>query len=95
MLDPPKEKEKTGKNFFRILDGIYARKIAMMSNRNVKEHLVQTSRSNGAVLDVTIRCRVKKKSEIRMEERSQLMAAMHFNGGTAFVTLDSDVIYKE
>ncbi|ECJ3939906.1 hypothetical protein YT28_23740 [Salmonella enterica subsp. salamae] len=91
----PEGQEKSGKTFFKIMEGPYTGKMAFLSDGYVGKCLIQTTRSSGAKLDVKIIGRDKKKSEIRMSEYNQLMAIMSFNGDKASITLDSDVNYKE
>lgn len=95
LLNAPKGLEKSGKTFFKILEGPYARKIATLSNGNVGKCLIQTTRLLGAKLDVKIIARTKMFSKPRGEEYNQLMAIMHFNGKKTYITLDSQVLYHE
>lgn len=80
---------------FMILEGDHKGKIASLKHENAVTCLVSLARGNGAKLVAKIRGREKLYSKPRNDTHNQLVATLHFNGQTAMLSLDSDVIFKE
>lgn len=88
-------KESQGRVFFSVLEGRYKGKEASLSAANKGTCLVSATRGAGATVTVETIGRRKINLGVRPETKNQLLATLSFNGQTASITLDSDVVYKE
>lgn len=88
-------KEAQARVFFTVLEGRYRGKEASLSAENKSKCLISAPRGSGAKLSVETIGRRKVGLGVRPDIRNQLIATLSFNGQTASITLDSDVVYTE
>ncbi|MDR0807380.1 MAG: hypothetical protein LBN41_11715 [Enterobacteriaceae bacterium] len=89
-------KDESGRSYFSIMEGPYAKKTASLSSVNAKKCLIQIKRSLGANIIVIISGRQWVISKPRNNTGyNQLVSILNFNGDTAKITLDSDIDYEE
>lgn len=87
-----------GRTYFLIKEGLYANKAASLSDANVPKCLISYKRGAGATIRVKVEGRRKIQSTIRDEDRTplnQLVAKLSFLDKSIFITLDSDVTFRE
>ncbi|WP_028105011.1 hypothetical protein [Pseudoduganella violaceinigra] len=87
-------KEGTRTHFI-ILEGEYKGETVSLKSENAAKCLVSASRGSGAKLIAKAKGRERLYSKPKDETLNQLIGTLNFNGQTAMVTLDSDVMFHD